>query len=247
VSATLNPNPIPPEGIIVIDKPHGRSSMAMVIFTRHRAQRRKTGHAGTLDPLATGVLVLAIGRATKSIPLLMDTSKRYRTEIDLSVFSPSDDLESEPVPVDITTPPTRDHVRAILDARFTGAIMQRPPIFSAIMIDGRRAYKSARAGDDITMEQRSAFTHSIDIVDFDFPRLTLDVECAKGFYVRSLARELGAALGTGGMCRSIHRTAVGPFTIDMAVRPEDVGDSITQDMLISLDEMRAMLELPPTS
>ncbi|MCA9295503.1 MAG: hypothetical protein KC983_03280, partial [Phycisphaerales bacterium] len=140
-----------------------------------------------------------------------------------------------------------EQIRAVLDARFTGEIMQTPPIFSAIMIDGRRAYKSARAGDDITMERRPAFTHSIDIVDYDFPRLILDVECAKGFYVRSLARELGTALGTGGMCRSIHRTAVGPFTIDMAVRPEDVGDAITQDMLISLDDMRAMLNLPPTA
>jgi len=213
----------------------------MVAFARYRAGKRKTGHAGTLDPLATGVLLLAIGNATKSIERLMATSKRYETTIDLSAFSPSDDLETDPVPVADVVLPGLDRIRAVLDDHFTGTIMQRPPLYSALRIDGRRAYTHARAGADMTLERRPATVHAITILEYDVPRLTLDVHCAKGFYIHSLARELGEALGTGGHCTAIQRTAVGPFTIDQARSPEDIGDVITQDMLIPIDALDDLL------
>jgi tRNA pseudouridine55 synthase len=193
--------------------------MTAVAAVRRRAGGVRTGHAGTLDPLATGVLVMALGRATRSIERLMATDKRYRTEIDLTAFTATDDREGDRTEVAVATPPDEAAVQAAL-ARFTGTIQQRPPAFSAMKVGGRRAYAAARKGTPMELAPRPVRVDAIGLVEFRFPIVTLDIRCGKGFYVRSLARDLGVALGTGGHCASIRRTAVGPFTLDEA-RPLD--------------------------
>ncbi|MEM7229442.1 MAG: tRNA pseudouridine(55) synthase TruB [Planctomycetota bacterium] len=238
----LNPSDDPLCGLLILDKPLKITSMGAVSRIRRRAGVPKVGHAGTLDPLATGVLVLAVGKATKSIPSLMDTDKQYRTEIDLSRWTPSGDLELEPEDIDVATPPSRDAIQAILETQFTGDIQQRPPLHSAVMIDGVRAYKRARRGEDVEVPPRAAYTYAMSIVAYEWPVLTLDVHCAKGFYVRSLALDLASALGTGGVCLSITRTAVGPFVLDAAHTLESLPERLQQSDLIDLDSMRTMLD-----
>ena len=239
----------PMAGVLIIDKPIGQSSMKTIAGVRRRAgaarvpgsRRTKVGHAGTLDPLATGVLVVAIGRAaTRLIGPLMATSKGYQTEIDLSAFTPSDDAESPREPVHVSTPPTREAIDETLD-QFRGDILQRPPVYSAMKVGGERAYKLAREGNAPDLAPRPVHTESVTIEDYVWPRLTLDIQCGKGFYVRSLARELGTALGTGGTCLSIRRTAVGPFTIDMATKPADLPESLARKDLLSIEETLALL------
>jgi tRNA pseudouridine55 synthase len=206
-------------GILVVDKASGPTSMQVVAAVRRRAGGVRTGHAGTLDPLATGVLVLALGRATKIIRQLMATEKRYRTRIDLSAFTSTDDLEGSRREVAVQRPPEGAEIRAAL-ARFTGDILQRPPAHSAVKVAGRRAYQLARRGRTPEIEPRPVEVHAIEVLEYDWPLLELDLRCGKGVYVRALARDLGEALRTGGHCVSIRRTAVGPFTLDLA-RPLD--------------------------
>jgi tRNA pseudouridine55 synthase len=229
-------------GVIVIDKPRGRSSMSAVADVRRRAGGARTGHAGTLDPLATGVLVVALGRATKIIDRLMDTDKRYRTRIDLSAFTRTDDLEGEREIVQVDAVPRADDIAAAL-RKFTGAIEQRPPAYSAVKVGGRRAYAMARRGETVELAPRPVHVHAIAIESYAWPMLDLDVHCGKGLYVRSLARDLGAALGTGGHCASIRRTAVGPFTIGEAIALDDVPEPLTDDHLISIDDALARLRI----
>jgi len=223
----------PTEGILVVDKPAGRSSMSIVAEMRRRAGGVRTGHAGTLDPLATGVLLLAMGQATRSIEMFMQTRKGYRTEIALDAFTVTDDEEGEREVVDV--PPERRPDRAAIDAVLAsslGVMLQTPPAYSAMKIGGRRAYRLAREGKAVALMPRPVEVDAISLVRFEWPLLTIDMTCGKGFYVRSFARDLGGRLGTGGYCRSIRRTRVGPFTIDDARRPEDFPDRITADVCI---------------
>jgi len=215
--------------------------MRAVSIVRRLADGVKTGHAGTLDPLATGVLVIAVGRATKLISRLMATDKRYRTEIDLSAFTTTDDAEAPRDEVDVPRPPCADEVRAALET-FVGTIQQRPPRFSAVKIGGRRAYKTARQGGEVEPEARPVTIHGIDLLRYQWPIVELDLHCAKGVYVRSLARDLGRLLKTGGYCRSIRRTAVGPFTLEQAVPVPGLPMTIEQDHLISPDEAIGILD-----
>jgi len=230
-----------PGGVIVLDKPSGMSSMTAVSIVRRKAGL-KAGHAGTLDPLATGVLVIGLGKATKSLERFMKTRKGYRTEIDLSGFTATDDREAELEPVEISTPPTADAIAAMLAGRFLGEFMQVPPDFSAKKVNGRRAYATARKGESPKLEPRLVTVHDIELERFEWPIATVRVESEKGFYVRSLARELGQTLGTGGHCASIRRIAVGPFTIDQAVDPDDLPEEIPDDRFIPLAEALGMLE-----
>jgi tRNA pseudouridine55 synthase len=233
-------------GFLVLDKPSGISSMQAISIVRGKAGGAKTGHAGTLDPLATGVLVVALGRATKLIDRFMETDKRYVTQIDLSAFSTTDDLEGELEPVEAPRPPSLDDVRLALGA-FTGAFAQRPPAYSAVKVRGRRAYKLARAGHEVTLPARPVVMHSVIVTGYEYPLLELQLHCGKGLYVRSLARDLGTALGTGGFCRSIRRTAVGPFTESMAVPLDRVPEPLTEDHLIPVDDAVQRLQKPGES
>ena len=217
-------------GVLVIDKPAGISSAKVVAIVKRRCGGAKVGHAGTLDPLATGVLVLAIGSATKQASALMEGEKGYETEIDLSAFTTTDDAEGPRTEVTVPAPPTREQVERALDA-FRGTFMQAPPAFSAVKIQGRRAYDIAREGMRAASADvqagasapagtavpaptaRPVTTHAVEIHSYEWPMLRLAIRSAKGFYVRSLARDLGRALGTGGFCASIRRTRVGPYTL----------------------------------
>jgi len=227
----------PIHGILSLDKPLGFSSMKAVAIVRRRAGGTRTGHAGTLDPLATGVLVLALGKCTRQIESLMATEKRYLTTIDLTAFTTTDDVEGERTEVVLGTPgaraaaPTRAEIEALLAERFTGTVMQRPPAFSAMKVGGRRAYALARKGEAPELAPRPVTIHSVTVTDYAWPLLSLDIHCGKGTYVRSIARELGQALGTGGHCTMIRRTAVGSFTIDRAVSMDALPEKITQEWL----------------
>ena len=208
-------------GIVVLDKPSGISSMTAIAILRRKAGM-KAGHAGTLDPLATGVLVVGLGRATKTLDRFMKTRKTYLTDIDLSAFTTTDDREGERTEIEVSAHPARSRIEEILADRFHGTFPQVPPDFSAKKVDGRRAYATARGGEKPKLEARDVEVHRIRLLDFAWPLATIEVVCEKGFYVRSLARDLGRILGTGGHCASIRRTAVGPFTLDEASDPEEL-------------------------
>ncbi|MEM8781296.1 MAG: tRNA pseudouridine(55) synthase TruB [Planctomycetota bacterium] len=234
-------------GMIVVDKPINWTSMDVVARVRrsardgmrasgHPIKRVKCGHAGTLDPLATGVLVCGIGRATKRMAEVMGQTKRYVAGICLAGFTPTDDAEGQAeltrVPTD--TPPTSEQLDAAL-LTLTGDILQAPPAYSAIHINGRRAYERVRAGQDVRLEPRPVRVDRIDVLDYAFPDLTLDISCGKGTYIRSLARDLGRALGTGGYLTSLRRTAVGGFTLDQAFPIERFESPLDEDDLIPID------------
>jgi tRNA pseudouridine55 synthase len=227
-------------GILVLDKDLGMSSMRAVEIARRRAGRAKAGHAGTLDPLATGVLVVAFGRATKAIDLLMATEKGYETDVDLSAFTTTDDREGERREVAVAAPPTREAVERAL-AGFTGEIMQKPPAFSAIHVGGKRAYALARNDAPPDLPPRKVMVHEIALVKYEWPIATVAIRSGKGFYVRSLARDLGLALGTGGHCASLRRTAVGPFTADIAKRLEELPEHIDESCVIPLETALAAM------
>lgn len=229
--------PVSPTGLLVIDKPLRRTSMDVcrVVRARLRAggapKRVKVGHGGTLDPLATGVLVILVGKATKLCDRIMAGAKRYETVIDLSAVTPSDDAETERQEIHVLRPPSRAEVEAAT-REFIGDIQQIPPAHSAIMLEGRRAYSIARSGQTPQLAARPVRIDAIDITDYRFPMLTLDIRCGKGVYIRSLARDLGRRLGAGGMLAGLRRTAVGPWTIEQAVTLQALPDPLTGEDLL---------------
>ena len=209
------------DGLLVLDKPPGLTSTQALAQARHRLRACKGGHTGTLDPLATGVLVLCFGEATKAASFLVDSDKRYRVAIALGVSTTTYDREGEVVargPVAVSDAALREAL-----SRFIGRIDQTPPRFSAIKQDGRPFYERARRGDETQPASRSVVVTAIEIVDRADAMVTLDIACGKGFYVRSLAHDLGAALGCGGHVAELRRLAVGRFRIDQAVALADVG------------------------
>ena len=222
-------------GFLVLDKPVGPSSMKAVAVVRRRAGGIKTGHGGTLDPLASGVLVLGLGRATRLLEKVVATNKEYLTQIDLSMTTATDDLEGEPAYVEVSSPPELPTVEAALQS-FTGDIMQRPPAYSAIKVHGRRAYALARRDQPVDIPPRQVRVDCLRLVDYTWPQVTVSIACGKGFYVRSLARDLGASLGLGGCCVSIRRTAVGPFSLNDAVTLDDVPDPLIAAHVIPVEE-----------
>lgn len=219
-------------GLFIVNKPLGWSSMDCVRKVRTAAGWVKTGHAGSLDPLATGVVVCCIGRATKAVEQIMGMPKVYETTIDLSAFTNTDDREGERQEVEVPEPPTEDQIRAVLPD-FTGDIQQVPPLYSAIHVDGERAYKLARQGKDVQLEAREVRIDSIELTAYEYPNLTLTIGCGRGMYVRSLARDIGKALGTGGHLARLVRTSVGPYTIDGAASPERLLEPIVQTDLLA--------------
>jgi tRNA pseudouridine55 synthase len=241
-SGSPGPDPSRLDGVLVVDKPIGMSSFGVVARVRRRAHGARTGHAGTLDPLATGILVLALGKATKTIDRLMGTDKRYRTIVDLSAFTTTDDREGERTEVTVSEAPTASRVRAAV-AGFVGTIEQRPPAFSAMKVGGRRAYALARSGAPPELPPRPVHVHGIDILRYSWPELELDIHCGKGTYIRSMARDIGVALGTGGHCAALRRTAVGPFDERLALALDAVPDPLEARHLIPVDEALAILNL----
>lgn len=205
--------------IIGIDKPLGWTSFDAVKRLRGAIQRRmdvkkfKVGHAGTLDPLATGVLIVCTGRATKRIAELQEGLKEYVADITLGATTPSFDLETE---IDATYPfahITRDLVDTTLP-RFVGRVMQVPPVFSAVKVDGKRAYSLARKGRDVELKAKPLEIRELEVLDFEPPLLRVRVLCSKGTYIRALARDIGQALQSGAHLTALRRTRVGDIAID---------------------------------
>lgn len=206
-------------GLLIVDKDGGWTSHDVVAKSRRLLHTKKVGHAGTLDPMATGVLVLGVERATKLLGLLTLTTKAYTATIRLGQATTTDDAEGE---ILATTPATHlgDAEIAARTAELTGDIQQVPATVSAIKVDGERAYARHRAGEDVRLAARPVTVSRFDILarrdTGDFVDLDVGVECSSGTYVRALARDLGAALGVGGHLTALRRTRVGPFTLEHA-------------------------------
>jgi tRNA pseudouridine55 synthase len=207
-------------GWICLDKPLGLGSTPAVSQVRHAFNAQKAGHAGTLDPLATGILPIALGEATKTVSFMTDAEKDYRFTILFGVSTETLDAEGA-VTGQSDARTTREAVEAALPA-FVGDIVQIPPAYSAILIDGQRAYDLARAGLNPEMKSRPAFVRSAAVTEFDGETVTIEVTVGKGFYIRSLARDLCATLGVEGHVSLLRRTRVGPFTESRAIGLENI-------------------------
>lgn len=213
-------------GLVVVDKPGGITSHDVVARVRRLAGVRKVGHAGTLDPMATGVLVLGVGRATRLLGHLTTADKRYAATIRLGVTTTTDDADGEVVETRPTDELSEEAVRSALSA-LVGEIDQVPSSVSAIKVDGRRAYARVRAGEQVDLPARRVVVHEIAVTALALPTLDVEVHCSSGTYVRSLARDLGAALGVGGHLTALRRTAVGPFRLADARTLDELADSFT--------------------
>lgn len=208
-------------GWLVVDKPAGLTSTAVVNKVRWAFDAKKAGHAGTLDPAATGILAVALGEATKTVPFITDAMKAYRFTVRFGAATSTDDAEGEVIATSEARP-TDEAIRAAL-AGFEGDIMQVPPKFSAVKIDGERAYALARAGEEVEIEARPLFVESLELLERpDADHAVLEMVCGKGGYVRSVARDLGEVLGCLGHVTALRRIWSGPFELEDAVTLEKV-------------------------
>ena len=212
--------------VLAIYKPYTWTSFQIVNKVRYHLSRQlkvkrfKVGHAGTLDPLATGVLLVCTGKATKRIEELQSHTKEYVAEMMLGATTPSFDMEH---PVNATFPYehiTEEMVKDVL-GKFIGDIAQRPPLFSACKVDGKRAYDLARKGSDMELAPKQVRIDEIELLECDLPRIKVRVVCGKGTYIRSLARDIGEALDSGAYLTSLTRTRVGEFKIEQCIDPEE--------------------------
>jgi tRNA pseudouridine55 synthase len=220
-------------GWVVLNKPYDMTSTQAVGKVRWLYGAAKAGHAGTLDPLATGILPIALGEATKAVPQVQDGTKVYRFAIKWGSATTTDDAEGSVIATSDVRPD-----RAALEAalpQFTGTILQRPPIFSALKIEGERAYDLARAGEAVELQPRQIDVDAIKLIEHGSEQTVLEVTCGKGTYVRALARDIAEALGTRGHVSMLHRAAVGPF---------HDGDAVSIDQLeaLPLEERDALLK-----
>jgi tRNA pseudouridine55 synthase len=219
------------DGLLVLDKPASLTSRAAVDrVLRWFPRRTRIGHTGTLDPLATGVLVLCLGAATRLTEYVQLMRKTYRTRLLLGARSDTDDADGTVTPISDPTIPDPATVAACI-ADFVGAIEQVPPVFSAAKVAGRRAYDLARRGQEVTLRSRPVVIHQIDALHYEYPHLDLEVHCGKGTYIRSLARDLGERLGCGALVQTLRRTRVGPFMAEGAISLETEAATVSSHLL----------------
>lgn len=224
-----------PEGVVaVVDKPLDWTSSDVVRKLKYLLRKLgypkiKIGHAGTLDPLATGVLIVCIGRATKRVVELQSGEKEYVAEVMLGATTPSGDLEH---PIDATYPIEHITLAKVQEAlaSLTGERLQTPPVYSAKMIDGKRAYEYAREGEAVEMRRALINIYEMEILDFSLPRLTIRVRCSKGTYIRSLAIEIGEALNSGAHLTSLCRTRSGEYSLEDAYPLSELIDIMTPEV-----------------
>ncbi|MDC6404525.1 MULTISPECIES: tRNA pseudouridine(55) synthase TruB [Maribacter] len=219
--------------LLLIDKPLGWSSFQAVnklkwaIRKKFGLKKIKIGHAGTLDPLATGLLIICTGKFTKRIPEYQGQSKEYTGTITLGGTTPSYDLETE-----IDEKFAIDHITEAqiikTTSGFIGEIEQAPPVFSAIKKDGKRLYEYAREGKDVAINKRKVHIHSFEITDVRLPEVDFRISCSKGTYIRSIAHDFGKALGSGGHLSELRRTKIGDFNVDISQDPSDLSERILQ-------------------
>jgi tRNA pseudouridine55 synthase len=251
------------DGVLVIAKPAGPTSHDVVALVRRLAATKRVGHGGTLDPFASGVLPLFLGRATRLVEYHLGDRKGYRATVCFGASSTTDDLEGELTPTGAPSP-SRAAVEAAL-AGFIGPISQRPPAYSAIKVAGRRAYAMARAGEHVELASRDVTIHHLELLNWDGtdpdrPIAIIDVECSAGTYIRALARDLGEAVGGAAYLGALVRTASGPFRLDGAVSldrvreaaadgaerlaslllPVDAGLDELPELMVTDDEVRAI-------
>lgn len=202
-------------GLFIVDKPVGPTSHKIVSMVRQGTSVRKVGHAGTLDPRASGVLVLCVGPATRLSEYLSTSSKRYEAVVRFGSATETYDAEGDVVQQSDAVP-SLENIKSVLP-EFRGEIQQVPPPYSAIKVEGKKAYELARAGEDVELEARDVTIQTLKVLDYKPPDLVLDVECSAGTYIRSLAHDLGGKLGVGAHLADLRRTKAGPFTIEDAV------------------------------
>lgn len=231
----------PISGWIILDKPHGMGSTQAVAKIRWLYAAEKAGHAGTLDPLATGLLPIALGEATKTVPFVQGGAKRYSFDLEWGSATSTEDAEGEVIAT-CDVRPDEAQVLAALPA-FIGTIMQRPPAFSAIRIGGERAYDLARAGQAVEMTPRPVTIDALTLVSHSAERSRFAMACEKGTYVRSLARDLAEALGTRGHVTMLRRTAVAGFTETDALTLEAIEAAADRDALLRPSAL-ALAHLP---
>ncbi len=210
-------------GLVIVDKSSGMTSHDVVARVRRMAGTRKVGHAGTLDPMATGVLVLGVERATRLLGHLMLTEKAYDATIRLGVATTTDDAEGEVVSTHSIQDVDPADVGTEL-ARFVGDIEQVPTSVSAIKVDGKRAYARVRAGEQVELKARPVTIHELVVHEVALPEVRISVRCSSGTYIRAIARDLGAALGVGGHLSALRRSAVGPFDLSLARTTDELAE-----------------------
>jgi tRNA pseudouridine55 synthase len=228
-------------GVLNLNKPAGITSRQAVDRVKRHLRGTKLGHAGTLDPLATGVLVVCVGAATRLIEYVQRMPKTYRTVIRLGAWSDTHDADGRIMEVTVPRPPGHADVEAALK-RQVGVILQRPPEFSALKVQGVRAYDLARTGQAVDLAPRQVRVDRIDLIGYEWPRLKLEITCGGGTYIRSIARDLGADLGCGGLVEVLTRTRIGTFTLDRAIDLDHLSaDTIADGLRPALE---AVAELP---
>jgi tRNA pseudouridine55 synthase len=222
-------------GVLILDKPSGITSRALVDRVACLFPRIKVGHAGTLDPLASGILIICVGTATRLVGTIQELAKSYRTVVRLGARSDTLDADGRVVEEACPRVPDREEIDQAMP-RFLGQIDQLPPEYSAVKVKGRRAYDLARAGRTVELAPRSVRIDRIAVGRYVWPRLELEIDCGSGTYIRSVARDLGAALGCGGYVEKLARIRVGPFTLREAVGPDDLSsESIDRYLRPALD------------
>jgi tRNA pseudouridine55 synthase len=227
-------------GLLNVRKPAGVTSRQVVDVVQRLVEPAKAGHAGTLDPLATGVLVVCVGAATRLIPLVQQQRKVYRAEFLLGLRSDTDDVTGTVVET-AASPVSREELESVLP-QFVGSIAQVPPQFSAVKIAGRRAYDLARQGEAVDIEAKTVEVHRLDTQAFAWPRWEVEVECGSGTYVRSIGRDVGEVLGCGAVMSALVRTRIGPFGLADAVAADELTAETLNDRL--LPASLATVDLP---
>ncbi|MFN0056686.1 MAG: tRNA pseudouridine(55) synthase TruB [Planctomycetales bacterium] len=230
-----------PAGILNVDKPAGMSSRHVVDAVARAAGTGRVGHAGTLDPLASGVLVVCVGWTTRLVSQIQELKKSYRAQFRLGATSDTDDVTGTVQEHPNAKLPPRATVEALLP-RFTGRIAQVPPSHSAVHVDGRRAYELARRGKPVDLPPRHVEVHRLELIACEGSRLVLEIECGSGTYVRALGRDLGRALGCGAVMSDLVRLAVGAFHQSEAIPPEAITSDTLQRLL--LPPLAAVQHLP---
>lgn len=227
--------------VLYFDKPLTWTSFAVVNKIRYHISKKigvkkiKVGHAGTLDPLATGVMIICTGKATKRIEEFQYHTKEYIATLKLGATTPSFDLEKE---IDATYPTdhiTREMVEEVLKS-FIGTIEQVPPVFSACKIDGKRAYDLARKGDDVELKAKTLVIDDIELLECNLPEIKIRVVCSKGTYIRALARDIGVALNSGAHLTGLIRTRVGDVKLEDCMRPEDFEKWLNEQDIVVTNE-----------
>ena len=218
-------------GVLNLNKPAGVTSRDVVNIVQRLVRPNKVGHAGTLDPLATGVLLVCVGAATRLVSTLQQAPKTYLAEFQFGVRSDTDDNTGVVEDVTGATPVTKKQIQQLLP-EFCGMVEQIPPSFSAIKVNGQRAYAMARKGQNVALTARPVRIDSIEIQEYHWPKLTVEIHCGSGTYIRSIARDMGERLGCGGLMTALERTGIGEFTSSDGINPNSLTAATIADAVL---------------